>query len=336
MIHLRLNGPARGKDSTLVNFQPSPHVLPVTVIAPLTASYTPAAQQTPPELTTNVTPPGNAVFITPDTNVQPPNTVVVQPQPNPVYDTTIDPATGLPFPKPSPSIDPATGVPIMPPATTTMSDPRKASKPPTVGYVCSIDSCIGTGITDVQFHQLQDLLNKTNQKIRDLSGGKYLGPSISVNGIIDVNTVNSLAAISQSGAVSTLSFYDVHINPQWIADNANSLITSMQIFLGTYVDPTATVMTFWQAQPAPSGGSTFNPAANPAQSYTCADGSIVSDPNSCPQVLPPGGGSTVNPNYVPGITPVLPVVVGLSPVGTAIIAGLAILAGAIVLPRFFK
>lgn len=228
-------------------------------------------------------------------------------------------------------------------------DPRKAPSPPISGYACTIDkyglsTCIGTGLTDIQFHQLQDLLNKTQQRIRDLSGGTYLGPSISVDGIIESNTVHSLAVISASGAVPTLSLYDVHITPQWICDNAASLIASMQQYLGTYVDPTATLATFISQTP-PSGGSSFNPGSNPAvQSYTCPDGSIVTDPNACPATttLPPNStpGSTPSPPYVdqgamPTLTP-MPVVIGLSPIGTAVIAGIALLVGAFVIPKIFR
>lgn len=233
------------------------------------------------------------------------------------------------------------------PTATFVSDPRKAPSPPTTGYSCSIDkyglsSCIGTGLTDIQLHQIQDLLNQTQQRIRDLSGGTYLGPSIAVNGIIESNTVHSLATISASGAVATLSFYDVHITPQWICDNATMLIAAMQQFLGTYVDPSAVPATF--VMPTSSGGSGFDPGTNPAvNSYTCSDGSIVSDMSLCPATMPPSGsspgsspGSMPTPPYIdPGTIAPMPVVVGLSPIGTAVVAGLALLVGAFVIPKFF-
>lgn len=235
-------------------------------------------------------------------------------------------------------------------ASSKMADPRKNPAAPYTGYACSVDkyglsSCVGTGLTDLQFHTLQDLLNKTQQRIRDLSGGAYLGPSISVNGIIEANTVHSLSVVSASGAVPSLSLYDVHIDAPWIAANAASLIASMQVFLGTYVDPSASYATFVNPG-TPSGGSSFDPGSNPAvQSYTCPDGSIVTDPNACPadtQALPPGGssGSTppyVDPGSVPGVTPApMPVVVGLSPIGAGVVAVLALLVGAFVIPKLFR
>lgn len=186
------------------------------------------------------------------------------------------------------------------------------------GYVCTGatigDTCQGSGLSDLQFHQIQDLLNQCQQRLRDNSGGTYEGPSVAVDGILSQPDAQSLAILSQYGV-----FFDIHPTPQWMADNAAGVIATLNQFLGRA--PTA-----WNAGIFTRGATTGSRASvtqpgvvvDPgSSSYTCPDGSIVSDPSYCPTDSIPGGipptGTT--PGTAPPITttpPIVPMPISLS------------------------
>lgn len=319
MIHLRLSGPSRaGNDTT---------VIAAKLVANQKAQVTPLF----------VEPSRHSATQPADTNVTVPNTVVQPDDPNAAL---IDPATGLPWGKstttstsrgntddtaPQRNADgsyvtdkPATGV------TTTM--PSRHDDKPISGYNCTSDLCRGVGMSDLIFHQLQDAINKGNQHARDLSGGVYLGPSISVNGVIDANTVNALAALSNSGLAPTVSFYDVHLTPQFIADNAQMIIDGINAFLGVVYHDIVT-----------------KPPNQEPVSYQCPDGSIVATPAMCSPIptSPPSSSSPpiVDPSQIPQ-DPITFVpqaqVVGLSRKGAIGLAVVAVLVGAFVGPKLFS
>lgn len=214
----------------------------------------------------------------------------------------------------------------MPPKSSVPDTRRKPTDTaPIAGYDCSSGACIGVGLSDLLFHQLQDATNKANQRAYTLTGGAYIGPSIAVNGIIDVNTVNALAALSASGIAPTVSFYDVHLTPQFVADNAQMIVDGLNAFLGiTY----QTVVHKTPTKQAPV-------------SYQCADGSIVADAMLCtpiPTTTPPDNSPPIiDPAQLPQPITFVPEaqVVGLSRKGAIGLAVIAVLVGAFVGPRLF-
>lgn len=91
------------------------------------------------------------------------------------------------------------------------------------------------------YQQLQNYLNDANNKARAIlaaQGMAYEGPSVNATGDIDQTTVDALMALSATGAAPQLSFFDVRVTPQWIMDNAEAIVSSLQNFLGVSVDAT--------------------------------------------------------------------------------------------------
>lgn len=128
-------------------------------------------------------------------------------------------------------------------------------------YACDVNQCVAnTSDQQTKFATVQQLLNEAQQQVRNVLGPSYTGPSIPINGIIDVSAVQSLGMISASGAAPTLTFTDVRLNPQFIADNADTLIATLAAFVG-------------QAQAASAG-------VTQQQAQTCSAG-FAWDGSSC-------------------------------------------------------
>lgn len=100
----------------------------------------------------------------------------------------------------------------------------------TDSYSCDSLRCVGAGLYDLQFHQLQDLLNQV--------GSKLGFATITVNGIIDVsNTLPLYTGIASTGQVAGITMpVDVPYTPEWIASNVSALIASLQWSLGQLPD----------------------------------------------------------------------------------------------------
>jgi hypothetical protein len=228
------------------------------------------------------------------------------------YDTGTQPSPGVVVapPPPDPTLYDAAGFPIATPTTTDASAPKGSTTMPTPtatktteGYSCSDLSCRGAGLYDLQFRQLQDLLNQAAAKLGFAQ--------ITVNGIIDVsNTMPLYAAISNTGAVPGITMpVDVPYNPQWIVDNVSGLIWALGAWLQTpawkqtlvtSVAPNVAVRS--DVVPPASG-------AGPQVMYVCPDGvTKVTDPSMCPMVSPPasGGGEAYPPANGGGIVVTAP------------------------------
>lgn len=254
--------------------------------------------------------PGNAVFLV-DTAKAPTSDRI---DTTGGYNTSAQPSPGVvvapPPPPPDPTLYDAAGFPIATPTTTDVSAPKGSTTMPVStttktsdGYSCSDLACRGAGLYDLQFRQLQELLNQAAAKLGFAQ--------ITVNGIIDVsNTMPLYAAISNTGAVPGITMpVDVPYNPQWIVDNISGLIFSLGAWLQT---PTWKQGLLTTAAP---GVVTVRPdvvppasGAGPQIMYVCPDGvTKVTDPSMCPMISPPAsGGSEAYPPAGGGVVVTAP------------------------------
>jgi hypothetical protein len=164
----------------------------------------------------------------------------------------------------------------------------------TAPYTCDDRGCTGNAERSQVFAQIQDLINKANATIG--WGAGYAPPTVVPSGRIDQTTVTALADLSASGQAPQVSFYDVQLTPQFIADNADAILVSLQTYLHIPIPSTFT------APPTPptavDSGVTTNQQPTPSAGVQCWDGSTAASSDGCPaQPSPPGP-----PTYPPAPT----------------------------------
>lgn len=181
------------------------------------------------------------------------------------------------------------------------------------------DYCNASGLYDLQFRQIQDLLNQCQQKLYTDSNGAYEGPSVPVDGVLTMQDAQSLAQLSPYGV-----FFDVHPTPQWMADNASGVIATLNQFLGRA--PQA-----WNAGIFTSGKTGTRTDVNPtvvvdpgSSSFMCDDGSIVADQSMCPASTTTAPGTTTTPGGIVTTTPPAPIVATPIPISKPMKWGLVI------------
>lgn len=198
----------------------------------------------------------------------------------------------------------------------------------TANYTCTPSHvCTGADLTDLQFHNLQDLINQASAAIYkyykiQLNQAINLG-SVTVNGVIDQATANVLNVIALTMVIPGLM---PGMTPEQIAHDAPSLISTLSAYVasmyspppdptgggtnttscrtcGTTTDPvtgTTTTTTVDPVTGAPTTTTTTSGTPTGTTYYVCSDGTQETDPSLCmtsaPSVVtsmtPDGSGSS--------------------------------------------
>jgi len=153
------------------------------------------------------------------------------------------------------------------------------------GFTCTTDSCVGVGQTLILFQQLQSLLNGAIAKL----GGTH---QVTVNGIIDSNTVNSVIIMASTG-LPQFALVDANISPSWVATNAAALVQSLSQYIGL---PAGVRSLFFMRAPivsptmtTPSQVVPKNPSSLPPKNGTTqTQGATDSNGDICTNLAPNG------------------------------------------------
>lgn len=193
------------------------------------------------------------------------------------------------------------------------------------GYTCAVNLsgqmvCTAQGLVDLQFHNLQDLINQTNGAIHALYKTKFNQnvsfDSIAVDGQIDPDTATAMNALALSMIVPGLT---PGYTPQSIAHDRAAIIDTLNTYVvsnyskptdttgsdstvcrnctsttttdpgsgsttTTTTDPSTGSTTTTTTDPVTGTTTTTPPAASgagPTVYYVCADGTQETDPSLC-------------------------------------------------------